>query len=665
MSKRLSVAAVALVAAGSFFLVAADKPTGTCGIACTAAKAKTVQKVYEVADLVVSIPGTPAAQCEDEGCCMESVAHGAACTHCTEHEKLIQLVTSTVAPKCWSNAGGSCTIDYFPIGMGLVVNAPADVQEQVADLLAALRRAQDVQVSVELRFITVAEAFFERIGVDFNVKAPACCEQAQACDACRSFRPVALEKTAATNSVILTEKQVFQMMEAAQGDSRTNVMQAPKLTMFSGQKSCVSVVDSQTFVTGVKVNTVNGQAVMVPENKRYELGVKATVQATVSADHKFVQMDFAAEHSQLANSNVQLMPVTTFIAPAFEGGAKGKPVPFTQFIQQPKIKTLSVNSKMCIPDGGTILLNAGTILTEGRAESGPPVLSKIPYVNRLFKNTGYGREAQTMMIMVTPRIIVAQEAFAAKCPGCEHAKCCDSCPKCCDACPKCCEQGCAGCPKCKPVAEEEASAPAKTTAKVTKSPVELRAEKKAAKLVEKYHEACDKGETEKARKIAREALDLDPACFTKPVTAAAPGALIGHAAAALTGSAVGQPMPAPAPMPPAGCMPAGYAVMPPPFPMQPPMMPLPPAVDPFAPTKAPGLFRRIFFRQSAEYSVPLPDGVYLQHPPQYMPVDAGLPFPQGLPTQQAIFPPAQMSYSPYNVNPASPPEHIVAPRPIR
>jgi general secretion pathway protein D len=48
-------------------------------------------------------------------------------------------------------------------------------------------------------------------------------------------------------------------------------------------------------------------------------------------------------------------------------------------------------------------------LSEARNEHGPPILSKIPYISRLFRNIGYGREAQSLMIMVTPRIIINEE----------------------------------------------------------------------------------------------------------------------------------------------------------------------------------------------------------------------------------------------------------------
>ena len=56
-----------------------------------------------------------------------------------------------------------------------------------------------------------------------------------------------------------------------------------------------------------------------------------------------------------------------------------------------------------------MILGGLKTLAEGRNEFGPPVLSKLPYIDRLFKNVGYGREAQSLLLMVTPRIIINAE----------------------------------------------------------------------------------------------------------------------------------------------------------------------------------------------------------------------------------------------------------------
>ena len=104
-----------------------------------------------------------------------------------------------------------------------------------------------------------------------------------------------------------------------------------------------------------------------------------------------------------------LFPITTFITPVFEGGSQGQPIPFTQFLQQPSFTNLNIQTTVVCPDGGTVLLGGLKTLREGRNEFGPPFLSKIPYLNRLFKNVGVGRETRHIMIMVTPRIIITAE----------------------------------------------------------------------------------------------------------------------------------------------------------------------------------------------------------------------------------------------------------------
>ena len=48
---------------------------------------------------------------------------------------------------------------------------------------------------------------------------------------------------------------------------------------------------------------------------------------------------------------------------------------------------------------------AGTFMCEQRCEGATPVLSKVPYVNRMFKNVGYGRVPENVIVLVTPRIV--------------------------------------------------------------------------------------------------------------------------------------------------------------------------------------------------------------------------------------------------------------------
>jgi type II secretory pathway component GspD/PulD (secretin) len=376
----------------------------------------------------------------------------------TMQEELIRLITSTVAPLSWRDVGGQGTIEFYPLGMALVINQTPDIQEQVADLLGALRRLEDQQVAVEVRFITIAENFFERIGVDFNINIRNNQSKYESQIVSQQFKPFGFINHFTPNSFLtgltpagsftqdlnipiktssyemsvppfgnypnipggnggvslglafLSDIEVYMFMEAAQGDQRTNVMQAPKLTMYNGQVAVITVTDSQFFVLNVLVAQLGGQVVFSPSNTPIPTGgITLTMSPVISADRRFVRLNLAPMITNLTTANIQLFPITTFITPIFEGGAVGQPVPFTQFLQQPAINTINVNTTVNVPDGGTVLMGGMKRLSEGRNEFGPPILSKIPYVNRLFKNVGYGRETESLLMMVTPRIIINEE----------------------------------------------------------------------------------------------------------------------------------------------------------------------------------------------------------------------------------------------------------------
>ncbi|NNJ27085.1 hypothetical protein LzC2_31820 [Planctomycetes bacterium LzC2] len=78
-------------------------------------------------------------------------------------------------------------------------------------------------------------------------------------------------------------------------------------------------------------------------------------------------------------------------------------------IQLPLQEIVTVNTTVSVPDGGTVLLGGIKRLREGREMAGVPILNKLPYVSRLFKNTGVARSTESLMMMVTPRIIILEE----------------------------------------------------------------------------------------------------------------------------------------------------------------------------------------------------------------------------------------------------------------
>jgi general secretion pathway protein D len=82
-------------------------------------------------------------------------------------------------------------------------------------------------------------------------------------------------------------------------------------------------------------------------------------------------------------------------------------------VQLPTFAFTTVTTTVSVPDGGTVLLGGIKRLSEQRIENGVPILNKIPYINRLFDNIGTGRNTSSLMMMVSPRIIIQEEEEAA------------------------------------------------------------------------------------------------------------------------------------------------------------------------------------------------------------------------------------------------------------
>jgi general secretion pathway protein D len=462
----------------------------------------------------------------------------------TLEEQLIKLIINTVQPESWKECGGKGTIEYYPpLGMALVIHQTADVQEQVADLLASLRRLQDVEVAVEVRIVTVPKAFLGQVVHDLGLKFTKCQKEG-----CGGPCPAACSKSCCSDTpceglALLDDSEVAKFFKKIQADPHTNVMQTPKMTMFNGQESMINIRESEHFVTSVQFQWVGDQVIFFPRNEPVSTGLEMTVQPVVSADQKYVRVSWSASLTQV-DTPVPLCPITTQITPTFEGGAKGQPEPFTVFIQHPSLLTQRVKKTVCIPDRGTALLTAWTTCREVPEEVELPIVSRIPYVNELFKMVRNHEETTTTVMMVTPRIICSSEQEAVQAPASDPGptvienlqkleyvqrlfRKAEQCrrrgqqewaahayQKIQELCPgsRVAQMALRRCQQLHAVVDQ-AKAPEQSANLRTLAPA--AGPKEAADLVSKYYQACSEGHWAEATQRAVQALALDPACFSK------------------------------------------------------------------------------------------------------------------------------------------------------
>lgn len=368
-----------------------------------------------------------------------------------DFDSLIDLITATVDPTTWDEVGGPGTVMGFETNLSLVISQTQEVHDEIVDLLEQLRRLQDLQVTIEVRFITLNDNFFERIGVDFNfdiqdgvTEIPVNGSPSAVIGLGPDNQPTAdldlqfsqggftaavpqfggFDAATAANFgfAILGEIEAFFLIQAAQGDTRTNVMQAPKVTLFNGQQAFVSDTSQQPFVTSIIPVVGDFAAAHQPVIVVLSEGTSLSVQAVVSNDRRFVRLTIVPFFSKIGDvqeftfngKRTTRNSISSSEEGDEEGGGSSNSNEEEELIegttvQLPTFSFVTVTTTVSVPDGGTVLLGGIKRLSEGRSERGVPVMNKLPYINRLFKNVGIGRETQSLMMMVTPRIIIQEE----------------------------------------------------------------------------------------------------------------------------------------------------------------------------------------------------------------------------------------------------------------
>ena len=342
-------------------------------------------------------------------------------------DSIQKLIEDNVATETWKDNGGSVgSLRVFdPSGQLIVTQTPENHRQLVA-LLDRIREERAVQVTVETRFVTVARNFLEDVGVDLNflfninsswskkfgtipvtspdstfVQNPSTAVPGSLGGAITT--PTGLS-TAAT---YLDDFQVQLVMRAVQASVNSTIVTAPRVTLFNGQRAYVLVATSKTYVSNLTPVVSTGVSSFAPTPSQTPSGTLLDVQATVSADRKYVTMTLRPWVSNL----LDLVPFTFQGATSATATGSGTVVAAagSGTIQLPETAQTLIRTTVSVPDGGTLLLGGQTIAAETTREVGVPVLSKIPYLKRLFTSRSMAKDESILLILVRPTIVMQRE----------------------------------------------------------------------------------------------------------------------------------------------------------------------------------------------------------------------------------------------------------------
>ncbi|MFA6187153.1 MAG: hypothetical protein WC770_08090, partial [Phycisphaerae bacterium] len=388
---------------------------------------KLVTHAYDITELI----GTPANYSADLS--TQEDARTSQSTNTTSADQLeqertdnagtiIQMIQETVAPNTWLINGGEGTINSH--GNRLVISQTPQVHEQIQELLTVgLRESLGQQVSIETRFLFVTENFLEDIGLDMTINLPhgigsfgkggivfqQNSYEFAAPNAGETGVPgslaggsAAIASTGFDYGSVLDDLSLSFFLRATQAHRDAKMLTAPRVTVLSGESAAMRVSKETAYVSDYDFQDItssgDSQPVRViadPTTDTVTGGVVLNVTPTISADKKYVILAISTNYTKTNLTTFDVFSPTS-----------GDSFP----ISLPTLDVAEVQTRVSVPDRGTLLIGGQKLGAEINKEAGVPGLSKTPIIGRLFSNRSKVKDQDILLVLVKPTIILQDEA---------------------------------------------------------------------------------------------------------------------------------------------------------------------------------------------------------------------------------------------------------------
>lgn len=524
MCRSMLWAAAALLAGGLPSL--AGSPQDLCRVV-----------VYPIQDLMMYHQAAASATSFNRSMTPAAAARG---THGVGYEQiLIEYLTRSIDSD--QETGQDCSIDFYPIGQALVVRGNDRVHEQIRQLLDNLRRDLEPQLEFKMLVVTVPREFFERFGLDEDLglrgdSSPGGLDQSGEGGGClepHADHPDAgcceLPAEPKFRCARLNSEQLQTLLTALSKDSRCRTVSAPTLITRNSLAAQTQIQGYQQFLTGLTIRLTEGEPMFTPEMTQVVTGVHVRITGRHCPEDDVVHVEFHGTYAYLDRPPT-LVPVTMSCPLPGHDTSAANHLPVTQFLQKPSLKTLGAEGEMEVPVGTTTLVYGGRIERYGPPTRLPTWLARLPYFDRWIRGASANhRSCDHLLYLVTANVcrpLPEAESAAWGRPGAAG-----------QSQESCCAKEVAHAGNCgggqavetassalvavghrasEAFTTQPSQPPMSAPGRLTATIDQRRVERVASQLVAKYHAACAAGDLDLAREYAQMALDLDPACFSKP-----------------------------------------------------------------------------------------------------------------------------------------------------
>jgi general secretion pathway protein D len=165
---------------------------------------------------------------------------------------------------------------------------------------------------------------------------------------------------------------------ALQGDSRTNVIAKPTITMRDNEESKIEVAQEVPFLTGQYTTSTAGAATPFQTIQREQVGTILSVTPQINEGDSVV-LKVEIEVSSIAASSQGAVDLIT--------------------------NKRTVKTTVLIPDGGTLVIGGLIQDQTSNSEQRVPFLSRIPLVGELFRVRDTSKGKTNLMVFLQPHIL--------------------------------------------------------------------------------------------------------------------------------------------------------------------------------------------------------------------------------------------------------------------
>jgi general secretion pathway protein D len=167
------------------------------------------------------------------------------------------------------------------------------------------------------------------------------------------------------------------IVRALQGDSRTNIISKPTITMRDNEESKIEVAQEVPFITGQYTGTT-GTSSAFQTIQRQQVGTILTVTPQINQGDAVV-LKVEVESSSLAASSAGAVDLIT--------------------------NKRTIKTTVLIPDGGTLVIGGLIQDKTTNAEQRVPFLGRIPLLGELFRTRDTSKGKTNLMVFLQPHIL--------------------------------------------------------------------------------------------------------------------------------------------------------------------------------------------------------------------------------------------------------------------